>query len=543
MRLLDIVPLTRRLSTRAIVGRGAALSALVLLERALTPATAWAVLGRPVLEKLAFAVALGTLFSVRTFAQHAFKARTEAELLERVVVRLIDGDVLRANVLPNEDARAELGLAVFHAAQGVSMDVPLLVGDGVAASLLAIFVVAREPARLAGIAVGMTLVAAAALLTMRRSMERALTGAWTARRYAHDAFVDAIEGRLDVVAAGRREAFRSQIEARARAWAAAGSRVALEALVSNKLPLLIIAMGVAGAIVALGKTGRSALTITTEEAALLASMTPAFSGFAQRMVALGRAQRWMDLVAGALAEPRGSFGGNRAPPHLPAPIAFERVSFRYEGMPDYAVRDLSLVWGRERVLAFAGANGSGKSTCLRLLLGLAQPQTGGLSVAGIRLDDVDLDTWRGNIAYLPQRPYLPPRSDVRAAVRFLAAETTDESIERALDRVGLLAKLRHLGDDPLAARVDELSMGERQRVALARLLCQRPALVLLDEPDANLDRDGIGLVADLVRELARDAMVALAAHTVELLEVADRVMVLDRGRVIRDEVRVRLVAP
>jgi ABC-type transport system involved in cytochrome bd biosynthesis fused ATPase/permease subunit len=78
-------------------------------------------------------------------------------------------------------------------------------------------------------------------------------------------------------------------------------------------------------------------------------------------------------------------------------------------------------------------------------------------------------------------------------------------------------------------------VGERQRVGLARLLCQKATLVLLDEPDANLDRAGISLVANLVRELARDGMVALVAHSADLLEVADRVIVLDEGRLIRDE--------
>jgi ABC-type transport system involved in cytochrome bd biosynthesis fused ATPase/permease subunit len=116
-------------------------------------------------------------------------------------------------------------------------------------------------------------------------------------------------------------------------------------------------------------------------------------------------------------------------------------------------------------------------------------------------------------------------------------------MEQALDRVGLLGPLRRAGGDPLAVRVDTLSVGERQRVGLARLLCKEATLVLLDEPDANLDRAGIALVADLVRELARDGMVAIAAHTAELLQVADRVVVLEQGRVISDDARVRLVAP
>jgi ATP-binding cassette subfamily C protein CydD len=107
----------------------------------------------------------------------------------------------------------------------------------------------------------------------------------------------------------------------------------------------------------------------------------------------------------------------------------------------------------------------------------------------------------------------------------------DDRILAALDRVGLLPVLRRAGGDPLAVRVDSLSVGERQRVALARIVCREASLFLLDEPDANLDRAGIVLVAELLRELAGRGMVAFAAHTPELLAVAERVVVLDQGRV------------
>ncbi len=82
-------------------------------------------------------------------------------------------------------------------------------------------------------------------------------------------------------------------------------------------------------------------------------------------------------------------------------------------------------------------------------------------------------------------------------------------------------------------RIDSLSVGERQRVALARLLCRDASLFLLDEPDANLDRARIALVADVLCELSRRAAVAFAAHTPELLAIADRVIALEQGRVVQ----------
>ena len=166
-----------------------------------------------------------------------------------------------------------------------------------------------------------------------------------------------------------------------------------------------------------------------------------------------------------------------------------------------------------------------------MLLRLANPSAGAIRIADVNLADLEADAWRARVAFLPQRPYLPPRADVRTAVAWPMTGAADERILAALDRVGLLPVLRRAGDDPLTVRVDSLSVGERQRIALARILCRDAFLFLLDEPDANLDRTGIALVAELLRDLAGRGMVAFAAHTPELLAVAGRVVVLAQGRV------------
>src|SRR5579884_1060833 len=144
MRLRDALSLLRSLGSRAIVRRGIFIAGVALFERLLTPAAAWALFGRAMLEKVLLGFLLGAVFSVRTFAQHASKANTEADLLQRIVASLLEGDVLRANVLPDEDARAELGQAVFHATQTVAWELPLLVADVIAAALLTLLIVTVE---------------------------------------------------------------------------------------------------------------------------------------------------------------------------------------------------------------------------------------------------------------------------------------------------------------------------------------------------------------------------------------------------------------
>jgi ABC-type transport system involved in cytochrome bd biosynthesis fused ATPase/permease subunit len=158
-------------------------------------------------------------------------------------------------------------------------------------------------------------------------------------------------------------------------------------------------------------------------------------------------------------------------------------------------------------------------------------------LGGVDLRDADIDAWRAQIAFLPQRPYLPQRAEVGAAVRLLAPEASDARILAALDRVGILPALRLVASDPLRVGVDVLSVGQRQRLALARLLCRDAAVLVLDEPDANLDREGIALVGDILRESARDRMIVFAAHTPELVSIAGRTLTLGAGRIVHDEAR------
>ncbi len=520
------------LSTRETRRGAQVVASLTLLERLVTPAAAWVVIEGTLGHKLGLALALGAIFSLRAFAQRFFVARAEAQMFERVIAALVEGDVLRPSVLPGRDARSELAQAVYRSATGVAQDVPGLLADGVASLLLMAVIIAAEPMRLVLLAGGGTAVAATGLVLSRRRLQAAAQRAWDAQEAVFLAFVDALEGRLELVAAGKGAAFVEEARLRARAWSWASTRVASSTVISGRLPMLAAALAV---VVLVSVTSRSltSLGVALPDLALFACVTPAFGGVAQGAYALVRAEHWMGLVAQIVRLPKRSSGGSRLPPAMPVTVAFEQLSFAYDGVGLRTVLSgVDLEWGRGRILALAGTNGSGKSTCLRLILGLAQPSAGSVRVDGVSLQELDMETWRGGMAFLPQRAYMPPFADVRAAIRFLAPAASDDDILRALERVGLLGSLRRVGGDPLAIAIETLSVGERQRVAIARLLCREAAAYLLDEPDANLDREGIAMCARLVRELAGRAMVAFAAHTPELLEVADQVVTLDGGRVV-----------
>jgi ATP-binding cassette subfamily C protein CydD len=155
-------------------------------------------------------------------------------------------------------------------------------------------------------------------------------------------------------------------------------------------------------------------------------------------------------------------------------------------------------------------------------------------VGGVDVFSLDLRAWRRNVAFLPQRPYLGEETTtVRECMRLVVRDVPDDDMRESLARVALWEALaRTVADDPLSTCVRTLSAGQKQRLALARVLCQKAPVVVLDEPDANLDRAGIELVAALVRELRGEHMVAIAAHTPELVAAADLRVTLADGRVV-----------
>ena len=173
---------------------------------------------------------------------------------------------------------------------------------------------------------------------------------------------------------------------------------------------------------------------------------------------------------------------------------------------------------------------------LRLLLGVTDTYEGKIEIGGVDMMALDLDAWRGSIGYLPQRPYLGERTTVAEAMALVAGDADRARLQSSLERMALWPVLASKSPHaPLSVRVGMLSAGERQRLALARVLASDCDVLLLDEPDANLDAAGVHLLAGLIRELAQTKMIALAAHTPELVALGreGHGVPLDRGRLAR----------
>ena len=168
-----------------------------------------------------------------------------------------------------------------------------------------------------------------------------------------------------------------------------------------------------------------------------------------------------------------------------------------------------------------------------MLLGFITPQSGSVRVGGCELADLDPDAWRRRVSWMPQRPHLFATS-IAENIALGRPDATIAEIWDAVDAAGLrdvVASKPDGLDTVLGDRGAGLSVGERQRVALARAFLRDAPLLLLDEPTANLDGATEDEVLAALRRLMRGRSVVLVAHRPALVELADRVIELDRSPV------------
>ena len=215
--------------------------------------------------------------------------------------------------------------------------------------------------------------------------------------------------------------------------------------------------------------------------------------------------------------------------------------FPLRGTVVYALKDISLEIYKGEYLSIMGPSGSGKSTLFNMIGALDRPSSGDVEVAGVRLTELtarQLAYFRGNhIGYVFQSYNLLPAYDALTNVcmpLLFSGKTPSEAAERAkavLERVGLGDRITH--------RPDELSGGQQQRVAVARALANNPAIILADEPTANLDLDTGEEIIKLLASLSDEFGVTVisATHDHKMLATSDRILWIKDGAVDRLERR------
>lgn len=502
----------------------AALSALGVAARLGVVATAVAISRGDARLAVIAGPAVAVLYGVQRAVQARLRIRVECELYGAAASALVRSDVLD---VPERDPSHVLFGGAGQARVLLVDGLPALLADALTCLVVAPLVVSELPARVLVVAALGLVLALGVVVSLRRATDAVQARALERYQEVVDALLVAVEGRLELVARGGEEAYATALASTLASYARVAERAALGLALLGRAPLLL-AIAAVGAAVAIDGALREVLVAAVlAQALVLAAILPAFLGIVSGVYEVVRAATPSRELVELLARPEREELRRQgdAPPPGATVLALESASLAYaEGEPP-AVRDLSLRWAPGAALLLTGANGSGKTTVLRMLLGLRAPTSGLVALGGRPLCELDVVALRRRIAFLPQRPYVgEPYATVRFALALACPDASDAQMLSALTKVGLSGALDGRAASPLDVRVGELSAGQRQRVALARVILQDAQLVLLDEPEANLDREGVALVSSVVDGLVADGkMVAVAAHATSLGERVERV--------------------
>ena len=240
-------------------------------------------------------------------------------------------------------------------------------------------------------------------------------------------------------------------------------------------------------------------------------------------------------IAAILAEPVRLQRSSMPQPRPCTRLRLERVSFVPPGAPRPTVKGVSFDVGSGEFICIAGAAASGKTTLLQLMTGLWKPTVGFVTLDGHDTHSWSREDFGSHIGYLPQSVQLI--GDTVRTVISRMSNCDPYATVKAAKLAGihdLIGKLPNGYDSPMEGSGAQLTGGQRQQVGIARALYGDPVLILLDEPDSNLDKNALNtLIATLKWLKERGRMIVVTSHRQEMLRSADRVILLDQGAVIK----------
>lgn len=227
---------------------------------------------------------------------------------------------------------------------------------------------------------------------------------------------------------------------------------------------------------------------------------------------------------------------NQPVPALKGLIEFDGVTFQYDETTETVLKDFDLTIQQGESVAFVGHTGAGKSTIAKLIERFYEFQDGQIRIDGHDIRSFDLQSYRSKLGIVPQQPFLFSGTIIDN-IRYSRPEATDAEIEEIAYSIGNGEWLETLADglhSDVGERGARLSMGQRQLVALARVLLQRPAIFILDEATASVDPFTETQIQEALDMILAQSTSILIAHRLSTVRSADRIIVLKEGRIIEE---------
>jgi len=335
-----------------------------------------------------------------------------------------------------------------------------------------------------------------------------------------------------------------------RALATARRRIGMRALLTMAVIVLVF-----GAITLVLWAGARHVLNGTLDAGVLGQFV-LYAVFAAGSVA-GLSEVWGDVLRaagamerlGELLDERPEIVAPAQPLALPRPVSgalhFDKVSFHYPTRPDTAaLHDFTLNVHPGETVALVGPSGAGKSTVFSLLLRFYDPQSGAISIDGVDLRAVTLDDLRGAIALVPQETVIFSGS-AADNIRFGREGASDEEVReaaRAAEAHDFISALNDGYQAEMGERGVRLSGGQRQRIAIARAILRDAPLLLLDEATSALDAQSEAAIQQALARLEQGRTTLVIAHRLATVQRADRIVVLDGGRIVAQGTHESLLA-
>src|SRR6516225_6039356 len=236
--------------------------------------------------------------------------------------------------------------------------------------------------------------------------------------------------------------------------------------------------------------------------------------------------------------------GTRVPASIEKEIIFDNVSLTYDSGKGAALKRVTCSINIGETTAFVGPSGAGKSSLINLICRFYDPSAGHLLIDGVPLPELDLAWWRNQIAVVSQEVYLFNAS-VAENITYGKLDASREELVEAARKAHALEFIEELPDGfetILGDRGIRLSGGQRQRLALARAFIRDPQILILDEATNSLDLISEGVVQDALQQFGRNRTVLIVAHRLSTVQHADKIIVLDSGRVVESGTLTQLLA-